>query len=364
MGKEKIKSYEDAVMAYVIKNHGEALASCIQDPVYHAEGSVWTHTVRVLEEVKKISSPSEMETMAVAAILHDIAKPGTREEYFDESMGRVRVSHKHHAKLGAIDAWNIMWKLGLPLQMRLDVYAIILWHQKVFHTFYKKKEKMEEEFVRFSIIGNWDQLIRFALADTRGRDNVNNDDTEDTLAALTEAVKEFGVFDYSYPFETPNHRITALESKNRFYVPIDPPGGVMHIMSGPPGSGKDTFIEKNLPYPVVSLDSVRGELGIKPDGNQGRVIQEAQKRVKEYLAAKETFVLNITGLRKETRDKWTTLARDYHAFISFHCMNTPYDKAVIQNTNRKDSVPQNAWDKMVSKWEPVTLEEGHFVEWV
>ena len=56
---------------------------------------------------------------------------------------------------------------------------------------------------------------------------------------------------------------------NLYYVPHEDFACDVTIMSGLPGSGKDTWLARNRPdLPVVSLDDIRGELGVEPTDNQ------------------------------------------------------------------------------------------------
>jgi hypothetical protein len=62
-----------------------AMKSCIQDATYHAEGDVWTHTVMVIEELRRrrnhaMIAPKRWPVLFQATLLHDVAKPATRSE--------------------------------------------------------------------------------------------------------------------------------------------------------------------------------------------------------------------------------------------------------------------------------------------
>ena len=68
------------------------LASTPQDPYYHAEGDVWTHTCMVLQALLASrdyanANDDERFVLFYAALLHDIAKPDTT--VIDETTGRI-----------------------------------------------------------------------------------------------------------------------------------------------------------------------------------------------------------------------------------------------------------------------------------
>lgn len=55
-----------------------------QDPIYHAEGDVWTHTQMVVAELLQDSdyallTNEERETLFLSALLHDVAKCSTTQ---------------------------------------------------------------------------------------------------------------------------------------------------------------------------------------------------------------------------------------------------------------------------------------------
>ena len=54
-----------------------------QNPEFHAEGDVWTHTKMVCEELVKLEafcvlSEDQQQAVFLAALLHDIGKPETK----------------------------------------------------------------------------------------------------------------------------------------------------------------------------------------------------------------------------------------------------------------------------------------------
>lgn len=82
---------------------------------------------------------------------------------------------------------------------------------------------------------------------------------------------------------------------------------VCYIMIGLPGSGKSTYVEKNLPgYPVISRDKIREELGyarpgekkLLPRGLEAKVTQEQDFRLNNYIQEQVPFVLDNTNLKE------------------------------------------------------------------
>jgi poly(A) polymerase len=69
------------------------MVGCSQDPLYHSEGDVWVHTLEVMSR-----APATV-LLQLAALLHDIGKPGTRS--VSQSSTASRVKFLGHEKLSA-----------------------------------------------------------------------------------------------------------------------------------------------------------------------------------------------------------------------------------------------------------------------
>ena len=131
----------------------------------------------------------------------------------------------------------------------------------------------------------------------------------------------------------------------------------------PAGAGKDTWIANNRPdHPVVSLDLIRKELGVSATDNQGRVIQAAHERAREYLRAGKDFVWNATNVTRQTRSRVLSLLRDYGARIHIVYIEVSPDQLRQQNKDRTATVPDNVITHLSRKLEPPDASEGHVVE--
>jgi predicted kinase len=348
-----------------------ALQACIQDPVFHGEGDVWTHTRMVVDALRADQrfwalQPERRRVLALAALLHDIAKPETRAEEFDATLNRVRVTHNKHSARGAQRAWAYLWELGFPGPMRADVHALILWHQRSFHTF--ANPAAETDIRTFSLLGCWRELLLHTMADNAGRISPNATETAEVLDLLWLQVEEMGCLDQPWPFKTDAARIYWLgdrAGRSPYFTPHPADGAHVVIMSGMPGMGKDTYIRRHLPdWPVVSLDQIRKVLDIKPDENQGEVIQAAIEATRVHLRAKRNFVWNATNLTRLYRGRIVSLCIDYGATAEIRALDTSASVTRQQNRERDARVPDAVIARMLESWEPPTLLEAHKVVWV
>ncbi len=346
------------------------MRACVQDPVFHAEGDVWTHTRAVCEalfsgEGWRAADAERRPGLAWAALLHDWAKPRTREEAFDTDLGRVRVTHRGHSLKGARMAWAFMWRQGVAHAVRLQAYHLILWHQRVFHLL--EQEDPRRDLARFSVSGRWDELIALAQADNAGRIAPNQADTRDTLTLTAMLAEEHGCLSTPWHFPSDEGRVSYVRrgGSSPFHEPMPAAGSRVTVLSGLPGAGKDTYAARNLPgVPTVSLDDMRARLGIAPGGNDGRAIVAAYEAARVHLRAGTAFVWNATNLTRLQRDKIIDLCLDYGARVEIHALDRPERVTASRNRDRPARVPDRVVERMVENWEPPSEAEAHALRWV
>jgi putative nucleotidyltransferase with HDIG domain len=95
------------------------MKGCTQPPVFHPEGDVWEHTLRVAQAVADQGPPSK--ALAWAGLLHDIAKPSTRTE-----SDRIRF-HGHEGAGGPM-ARALLQRYKLPGELVAAVETLVADH--------------------------------------------------------------------------------------------------------------------------------------------------------------------------------------------------------------------------------------------
>lgn len=139
--------------------------------------------------------------------------------------------------------------------------------------------------------------------------------------------------------------------------------GEMIMMSGLPGSGKDTYVREHLSeYPVVSLDELRAEMDVDPTDDQGAVVQAGRERLREHLRRGETFVYNATNLNRQRRAAILGLAADYGVRIRIVYCEAPREKLLAQNRARAARVPEAVIRRMSERWEVPSPVEAQRVD--
>lgn len=355
-----------------------AMIGCPHDQVYHAEGDPWVHTKMVVADLVQSDAylamaPERQAVMRLGAWFHDIAKPATTEVTWDEDLGRERVGQPGHAPLGATMAYQALLDAGAEIETAREVHALVFWHQRPFFMMsYSSSMKRAVQFSHDIGRGSWMEMLTLVRSDNRGRISANAHETLDMMDYLELALEEMGenvqvegfnLLHQAWPFTTEEARMRFLRGPNdgsAFYMPENPTNGCMTIMSGLPGSGKDTVIASRFPdTPVVSLDDIRGQMDVGWKDNQGRVLQAGFEAARMHLRAGQDFIWNATGISRSIRQKIIGLARDYDFRIEGVSIDIPLSVAKARNKQRDRSVPDTVMDKLGCKRDPITSDEVH-----
>ena len=351
------------------------MASTPQNPVFHAEGDVLTHTKLVCRELQEMdafqSLPGRQRTeVFLAALFHDIGK--VRTTRWEDG---AWVS-PHHASTGSRIVREMLWRdfglCGTPEAMafRETVCALVRYHMLPVHLL--DQEEPERKVRQVAVLGelapdfSWELLRLLAEADVRGR---IAEDTEDSLIQvhLTGlSAEEAGCLHGPYRFQDSFTKHAYLSGRNvqPDQTLYDDAWGEVILLSGLPGTGKDTWIRQNAPgLPTISPDRIRRELNAAPTGNQAKVIQTAQERAKELLRSRQPFVWNATNITRELRQEQVGLFERYGARVRIVYLETPWETELRRNAGRHEKVPQAAIEAMLRRTEPPTPDEAQAVKW-
>jgi len=337
------------------------MAACQQDAQWHAEGDVWTHTRMVCSEVEELAEWPAFDRatqlkLLFTALFHDSGKPATTSP--DPNTGRMR--SPRHALVGAELARRVLRGLECDLTTREEIAALVRFHGRP--PYLLEKEKPEHEVISLSWHVNNQLLYLFALADTRGRDAKETGRPEENLHLWKLVAEERGCFNRPYPFANDHARFLYYRDQlsSLHYVPHEDYRCIVTLTSGLPGSGKDTWIERNCPkLPVVSLDSIRADLDVDATDNQGEVIQAAREQCRKHLRVGRDFALNATNITRQTRKRWIDLFADFSARIEVVYVEPPVPVILAQNKQRAKPVPEKVILQLLEKAESPTVTECH-----
>lgn len=378
-----LKLVSDAVTEKIDWNGMEAALSVFavpmsrteQNPEFHAEGDVWTHTKRVCEELVRSARfrqlPREKrQILFLAALLHDIGKiPTTRRE-------DGRWISPNHALVGSKMARQFLWQeLGLcgtpeKQQFRETVCSLIRYHSFPPHAMDAPEGKRK----LLSIAANGDLCPLFTVellcilcrADALGRECTDKKYMLDQVDLCEELAGEYGCGEGAFSFPSDHTRYSFLAGKNispevELY---DDTWGEVLLLSGLPGTGKDTWIRENCPHlPMISLDEIRKEMKILPTENQSKVLEAAREQARELLRKKQPFIWNATNLSPLVRWKQIRLFGDYHASTRIVWLETAWEEQLRRNAARPESVPEQAICRMMEEVILPEAGEARRVQW-
>jgi putative nucleotidyltransferase with HDIG domain len=97
-----------------------------QSKKYHPEGSVWNHTMMVVDEAAKVRNQSkDYQAFMWAALLHDIGKPPTTK------VRKGKITSYDHEKVGAELSKEFLMYYTSDQEFIIKVCALVRWHMQI-----------------------------------------------------------------------------------------------------------------------------------------------------------------------------------------------------------------------------------------
>lgn len=145
------------------------LVGCEQEPDWHPEGDVWTHTLMVIDTARALNGDLDrprLITVMLGAICHDLGKPATTA-VID---GRIR--SMNHEDAGVAPTLRLLDRLNVHtidgFDVRGQVAGLVAQHLKP-GMFYKADQVGDGAFRRLAQKVDLELLARLARADCLGR---------------------------------------------------------------------------------------------------------------------------------------------------------------------------------------------------
>ena len=148
----------------------EPLYDCPQDPEWHPEGNVWTHTLLVIDKARELNGDldrARLITIMLGAICHDLGKPATT------AIVDGRIKSPNHEAMGVEPATRILDRLNINtidgFDARAQVLGLVTEHLRPMAFFKAKDTITDGAFRRLAQKVDLELLTRFARADCQGR---------------------------------------------------------------------------------------------------------------------------------------------------------------------------------------------------
>jgi tRNA nucleotidyltransferase (CCA-adding enzyme) len=145
------------------------LVGCEQEPEWHPEGDVWTHTLMVVDKARELNGDldrPQMIAVMLGAVCHDLGKPATTAVVD----GRIR--SMEHEEAGVEPTNRLLDRLNINtidgFDVRAHVIGLVANHLKP-GMFYKAETVGDGAFRRLAQKVDLELLARVARADCLGR---------------------------------------------------------------------------------------------------------------------------------------------------------------------------------------------------
>jgi len=145
------------------------LVGCEQEPEWHPEGDVWTHTLMVIDKTRELNADLDQQrliTLMLGALCHDLGKP-TTTAIID---GRIR--SLNHEEAGVAPTLSLLDRLKIHtmdgFDVRTQVIGLVAHHLKP-GMFCKAAQVSDGAFRRLAKKVDLELLARVARADCLGR---------------------------------------------------------------------------------------------------------------------------------------------------------------------------------------------------
>lgn len=345
------------------------MAAVPQDPRWHAEGDVGTHTRMVLAALEGLPEFAALDAQAqqvlrAAALLHDVEKRSTTIIHPDG-----RIESPGHARKGEPSSrWILYHDLPAPFALREEIAHLVRRHGLPLWAM--EKPNPRRAVIMASLECNTHLLYLLARADVLGRICDDQQELLERCEFFRELCIEAGCYGKPYPFADGHSRFTwgreetQWEGQQRF----DETHSEVIMLCGLPGAGKDTWIRKNVDkdVPVISLDALRDELDLVAGdaSDTGKVLSAAREQCKVYLRKKQPFVWNSTNIVSPLRNQLVNLLTEYNARVRIVYLEVPWLTLTEQNRNREARVPANVMMRFARKLDPPGIWEAQKVEYV
>ncbi|RYX96066.1 HDIG domain-containing protein, partial [bacterium] len=316
------------------------MKSCLQEPDYHAEGDVYTHTVMVIDELLKLDdfkvlNDSDKEVVLLGCLFHDVGKPKTT--IIED--GKIR--SPGHSKLSEKLAREILW--DWEFTKREQVCSLVRLHGLPVWSI--EKEDAVRGLILSSLRIKNNLLYTVAKADMLGRTCNMIDPLIFNVELFKELCLENQCFYNEKEFYNSHSKFKYCQSNDIFPPQIyDSTEFEVTILCGLPGSGKDTFA-LSFELPIVSLDDLREKYKVKRGDKklEGRIIREAYELARQYCRKKQSFIWNSTNLTFDMRAKVINVLKVYNPRFKIVYIEASMETIAER---RRDEIDSFSLDKM------------------
>ncbi len=336
----------------------QPLKECMQEPEFHAEGDVYTHTKMVVEELLQLPeyelfTKENQDNLFYAALLHDIAKPKCTVT----ENGVIR--SPRHALVGEKMAREILW--NNDFERRELICSLVRLHGLPIWLLEKNNSLNKAAAASLRL----DNRLLYALAkaDMLGRICKDQEDMLMRVELYKEFCAEHECLNSAKSFYNTHSRFKFFYNQTEYPADLyDDTQFEVTLMCGIAGSGKDTYAAKQ-DLPIVSLDDLREQYGVKygDKKGQGKIIQLAYEQAKAHCRKQQSFIWNSTNLTTDIRSKLIRTLAPYKPKFKIVYVETSVANLFQR---RRGEIQDAAIYRMMRMLDMPQLNEVHEVEYL
>ena len=374
------------------------LADTPQEPAWHAEGDVATHTRMVCEALETsihagthAAPDGALGHTRLAALLHDLAKPLTTRRAHRHGTERI-ISPRHAERGASIVAYQGL-DLGWSATDVLAIAALIRHHHDPRRLIHDGAQAGAYRQLARGVPAR--ALYDLIVADMRGRICADQESQLTDIELFRLGCEEAGVWNDAHAREQHEafvdhiaHTLDGLDprrimrgiaegvrawDRGQIYTPHEAVSQelargarVCHVVltCGPSGSGKSHIAQTHFEgYEVISLDAIRAEIAgnARDQSRNDHVLVLARERLRQHLRDQRDVVWDATSLLRDFRAPVLGLTHDYHATTTIALALTPPSQCFARNSERDHPVPAAILTRQLDQFMWPSVEEAHEV---
>lgn len=308
-----------------------------QNPKWHKEDLVSIHTIRVVNAMLELTNfyvdKDKRFILVAAALFHDVGK-GVVTKWNNE---KGTWESKNHASEGEKITRRLLWDENF--EIREKICTLVSNHMKPLHIYDNNEDVNLIQLSLENVTVN-DQIL-LKQADCMGAMQSEYDGWREKLNHLVYRACQLKCLNKPYDFKNVNEKIFFIKNKrlpvSGENVPIF--DFKVYVMVGISGSGKSTYINKNLKgLPVVSRDVIRHDIGLtgKNNGNakeEEKVTKIFNEQLIKFAEEKRDFVIDNMNLYRRWRNDYKEKLKDYSVWYEYVYIESPSIETNILRRN-------------------------------
>ncbi len=201
-----------------------ALRGTLQEPEWHPEGDVFTHTQHCLDALAAdaewtASAAPRRRLLMFGVLAHDLGKPATT--VFVEKRGKMRWTSPGHESAGGPIAQNFLRRIGAPLDYDASVAGLVIHHLAHHHGNTEFTDTRVRRLARKLAPATIDDLAVVMRADANGRPPLPSAEIHARIGELVAKAHALAVADSApTPIVLGRHLIELGMKPGRDFKPI------------------------------------------------------------------------------------------------------------------------------------------------